>query len=295
MSPEAWIPITLAAAFLQNIRSYLQRRLTGVLTVHGAAYVRFLYALPFAWLYALLVVDEPLAAVSNVDFWAYCGVGALSQIAATACLLASFSGGQFSVGTVLSKTEAAQAALFGALLLGDRVNASMAAGIGVSFAGVIILSGRMRVDQLKGRTLFLGIAAGSMFGIAAVGFRGAALSTSTPNTFEAAAITLAIAVTLQTVVYGVFLAVREPSSTATVLHHWRAGSLVGMSGMAASACWFTAMAMVSAALVRTLGQVELLFTLATSAWLLREKIGIREILGAVLVAGGLLLVTLAPI
>jgi len=40
-----WIPLTLAAAFLQNLRSLLQKRLTGALSVNGAAYVRFCYAL----------------------------------------------------------------------------------------------------------------------------------------------------------------------------------------------------------------------------------------------------------
>ncbi len=48
---EAWIPITIAAAFLQNTRSALQKHLKGDLTNLGAAYVRFLYAWPFALIY----------------------------------------------------------------------------------------------------------------------------------------------------------------------------------------------------------------------------------------------------
>ena len=294
MSPEAWIPITLAAAFLQNIRSYLQKRLTDVSTVHGGAYVRFLYALPFAWLYVFAVADDPFVMSSNVTFWIYCSAGAISQIVATALLLASFAGGQFSVGTVLSKTEAAQALLFGMLLLGDTVSSAAVAGIVISFLGVLLLSGRMTLEQLNGRTLGLGLAAGSAFGIAAVGFRGAALSLPVDSALQAAAVTLAAALSIQTLLYGIYLGVCEPISLRVAFVQWRIGLRVGMSGMAASACWFTAMAMVSAALVRALGQVELLFTLATSAWLLREKIGRREILGAALVVGGLVLVTLIP-
>ena len=83
MPPEAWIPITLAAAFLQNIRSYLQKRLVDVSTVHGGAYVRFLYALPFAWIYVFVMADDPLVMSSNPTFWCYCAAGAISQIVAT--------------------------------------------------------------------------------------------------------------------------------------------------------------------------------------------------------------------
>ena len=50
---SAWVLLTVAGAFLQNLRSLLQRRLTGDLSVNGAAYVRFLFALPFAWLFLL--------------------------------------------------------------------------------------------------------------------------------------------------------------------------------------------------------------------------------------------------
>jgi drug/metabolite transporter (DMT)-like permease len=67
--------------------------------------------------------------------------------------------------------------------------------------------------------------------------------------------------------------------------------MVGMVAMAASACWFTAMAMHNAAMVRAVGQIELLFTLITSVWLLNERISRREVFGmALLVAGILMLI-----
>lgn len=293
MPPEAWIPITLAAAFFQNIRSYLQSRLASVSTVHGGAYVRFLYALPFAWIYAFAVVDDPASAFLGRSFWFYGTGGAISQIVATAFLIASFKGGQFAVGTVLSKTEAAQAVLFGMLMLGEVVGLPVLIGIGISFGGVLLLSGRLRLAQLNGRTLGLGLASGTGFGIAAVGFRGAALSVPVDSAVQAAAITLATVLSIQTVIYGSYLVMREPISIRIAIEQWRIGIRVGLSGMAASVCWFTAMALVSAALVRALGQVELLFTLATSIWILREGIGSRQIAGALLVVGGVVLVTLA--
>ena len=106
-----------------------------------------------------------------------------------------------------------------------------------------------------------------------------------------AAWTLAIAVTVQTAVMGIYLRLSEPGQLTAVAHRWRPALLVGMIAMAASACWFTAMAMHNAAMVRAVGQIELLFTLITSVWLLNERISRREVFGmALLVAGILMLI-----
>ena len=48
---ELWIPITVAAAFFQNLRSALQKHLKGRLSTAGATYSRFCYAVPFAIAY----------------------------------------------------------------------------------------------------------------------------------------------------------------------------------------------------------------------------------------------------
>ena len=45
---EAWIVITIAAAFIQNIRSSLQKHLKGAMGTTGATFVRFGFGAPFA-------------------------------------------------------------------------------------------------------------------------------------------------------------------------------------------------------------------------------------------------------
>jgi drug/metabolite transporter (DMT)-like permease len=44
---------------------------------------------------------------------------------------------------------------------------------------------------------------------------------------------------------------------------------------------------VNAGLVRALGQVELLFTFAASDWFFRERVTIRQLLGASLIIAGI--------
>ena len=66
---------------------------------------------------------------------------------------------------------------------------------------------------------------------------------------------------------------------------------MGVVGAVSSICWFTAMSLVNAALVRAMGQIELVFTVLTSLFILRERVKLVEIVGMfVLVFGMFLLV-----
>ena len=120
---ELWIPITIAAAFLQNLRSAAQKHLKGVMGTTGATFVRFGFGFPFALLFvAILHFGAGLRRCRrrNADLlrsgrWS----AALAQIAATFLLVHLFSFRNFAVGTAYSRTEPAQAALFGLIFLGE--------------------------------------------------------------------------------------------------------------------------------------------------------------------------------
>ena len=292
---ELWLIITLVAAFLQNARSLLQKRLTGRLSVNGASYVRFLYALPFAWMWGVWLWGGSPSGL-NTTFWVYCGLGAIAQILATSALLAAFTDGNFAVGTAFSKTEAAQAALFGVIILSEGVSLWVILGIMVSLVGVVLLSGsnaprNFRWQQLlkPSPAVWFGLAAGAGFAISAVGFRGASLSLDGGDYLQRAGLTLMVSVTIQTLTMGTYLILREPGELQRTLKHWRVAVWIGAIGALASAGWFTAMTLKNAAMVRAVGQIELLFTIITSVWLLGERLKTREVAGICLVVLGILL------
>ena len=107
-----------------------------------------------------------------------------------------------------------------------------------------------------------------------------------------AAVTLGTVLVLQTVVMTVYLWLREPGQLTAVTSAWKMSSLVGLSGMAASGCWLTAMTIQNAAHVRALGQVELFFAFLSSLIFFREKVRMSEIFGVVLIVGGILVLLL---
>ena len=299
---ELWVPITIAAAFLQNVRSSLQKYLKGRMGTSGATMTRFIYAVPFAALYAYSLhtlggFDWP---TPNGRFLAYMMTGGLTQISATALLVYLFSFQNFAVGTTFSKTETVQAAIFGAVVLGDSLSIGALLAIFISLIGVVILSVarestmtlRTILTSWTGKPALIGLASGACFGISAVSYRAASLSLGGEGFLMQAGFTLACVTVFQTLVMTVYLLIREPAELVRVLKSWRISVWVGLSGMAASAGWFTAMTIQNAAYVRALGQIELLFTFAVSLLFFKEKTNPKETIGILLVCSGILILLL---
>lgn len=299
MSSWAWIPITIGAALAQTLRNAAQRHLTGDLGALGATLVRFFYGLPFAavWLVVAWLAATGGAPLPDINpaFLGWTVVASLSQIAATALLLRCMQERNFALGVAYAKTELIQVAVFGLVLLGDRVSLATVGAILVATAGVVLVSlpgeDRSLPAIARGwtsRAALLGIGSGAAFGIAAVGYRGAALALDTPSIVVAAAYSLVWAQTLQTVLLGGWLAWRQPRVVMAVLRAWRVSMLAGAMGAIGSACWFTAMALEPVANVRTLGLIELYFSYLVSRRFFRERLRPAELAGFVLLALGLL-------
>ena len=121
---ELWVPITIFAAFMQNLRSSLQKYLKGQLSTTGATFSRFAYATPLAVLYLVCLVHiggYKLPGVTAISI-VYGLTGGLCQIMATALLVYIFSFRNFAVGTTFSKTETIQTAVFGLVVLGETIH-----------------------------------------------------------------------------------------------------------------------------------------------------------------------------
>ena len=296
-----WIPITLWAAFAQTLRNAAQRHLTAELGTLGATLVRFLYGLPFAalwlWLVARFGSYALPAASGSFAFWVT--LGAVSQIVATAFLLATMRERNFALGVAYSKTEIIQVAVFGLAFLGDPVTTATGIAILLGTLGVLLLSladkARPLASLVAGwtsRAALFGLASGTGFAFSAIGYRGAALALGEAPFLMAAASTLLVAQAIQTLLLGGWLLWRSRDVVRRVFAAWRASLFAGFMGAAASAGWFTAFTLETAAHVRTLGLIELVFSMAVARRFFREKLTRLEFAGTCLLAAGIMLVTL---
>jgi drug/metabolite transporter (DMT)-like permease len=220
--------------------------------------------------------------------------GSVTQILATALMLAAMGHRSFVVAIAYIKTEPVQVAVFGFLFLGDALTLPMIIAIVVATAGVITMSfkprGGAKADALP---TLLGLGSGAMFALSAVSYRGAILELAGTSFVMAATFTLVIGIAMTAGLLSFYLALRDPKVLVAIVRAWRPSVFAGALGALASEFWFLAFAIATAASVRTLGLVEVLFAQAISSFVFKQPTSRREAAGIVLVVIGVALLVWA--
>jgi drug/metabolite transporter (DMT)-like permease len=293
-----WLSITLGAALCQNIRTTLQQKIRGLLSVDGANFVRYLYGAPLALLFLGWLVWGPERQMPELSaaFLMLAGGAGLAQIVATSLMIHAFSLRNYMVGTVYSKTETVFVALFATLFVDESLPTRAWLGIGLCLAGVAVLGVRGRITDLRQllgelahRSAVFGLLSGLFFGLASLCIREA--SKLVDGDFLIRGITvLACMNTLQVGMMALWLAFRDRPQLHKVAGSWRVSAWVGLFSVLGSAGWALAMTLENAARVRAVGQVELLFTLLASRFVLGERPGMGEIAGSLMLIGGVILI-----
>ncbi len=296
-----WIAFTVSAAAFQCWRTAKQQKLRGQLSVNGAAVVRYLYGVPagLVLLGVYWAVFGGEVGAFSLAFLALCAAGGLGQIIGTNLLIMSFDSRGFAVGTAYSKTEAIQAAFIALILLGEVIPWLSWAGIAVSVvavplqynAGKGMTAGALLAATLQ-RGAMLGIASGFAFAVCAIFIKAANTTLPGEDPILKALVCLVVINAMQTTMQGTWLLAREPAEIRRVFATWRDSAQVGALSAAGSACWFSAFALAPVAMVRAVGQVEIIFTLLIGRFYLKERTKPAELAGALVVVAGVVLVLL---
>jgi uncharacterized membrane protein len=132
-----------------------------------------------------------------------------------------------------------------------------------------------------------------MFALSAIGYRGAILSLGLSNFMMAATFTLAVGLVVTTMMLSLYLLLRSPGVMVAILKAWRPSMFAGFMGAFASQFWFLAFALATAASVRTLALIEVLFAQLVARFVLGQRTTAREAIGMALVIAGVVLLILA--
>jgi drug/metabolite transporter (DMT)-like permease len=286
-----WAIFTVIAAFFQTLRNAMQRELTRTLGTVGATHVRFLFGFPFALIFViglLIGTDVPLPRPGPM-FWPWVIDGAFAQIAATATMLMAMGERSFVVTIAYIKTEPIQVAIFGLIFLGDAVSWPLMTAIIVATVGVLIMSTKPggMVGGIK--PTLIGLFSGGLFALSAIGYRGAILDLHLRNFVMAATFTLVVGLAMQAVVLTLYLMLRQPAVMTAIAQSWKRSLFAGFMGALASQFWFLAFALATAASVRTLALIEVLFAQLVARYAFGQKTTPREAMGMVFVVAGVVL------
>lgn len=301
MAGSLWVLATLIAAAAQTARNIAQSGLTAKIGTLGATQVRFVFGLPFALVFLVLVAlatGEGVPGLTGVSL-AYTTLGAVAQIGATALMLLTMKSRSFAVTTAWIKTEPVMVALIAAVTIGDALTPAKLVAIVVATAGVVILSTKPETTRGMLRDwgpAATGLLAGLLFGVAAIGFRGGILNLPEGGFLIRASTILVVSLALQSAILLGWLAVFDRRAVTASFGVWRTSLLAGFLGAFASQFWFIGFSLTTAANVRTLALVEVIMALGVSAYVLRQPVTLRQKVGmAVIVLGvGLLLSAQRP-
>lgn len=286
-----WVPFTLAASVAQVLRNGAQAHLTGRIGTLGATQVRFVFGFPFAVLFLLagLAISGEELPVPDASAAMWTVAGGLTQIAGTALMLVVMDRRKFAVAYAYIKTEPITVALLGLVILGDMLPALGWLAVCVVTAGVLLASVKPAdfalLVQERGM-IGTGMAAGALFGLSAIAFRGA-IGQLPEGSFIIRSLTiLTFSLFVQCIGLGLWLVFKDRPAFIGSLCEWRHSLVAGFLGALSSACWFTAFSLTAAANVRTLGLVEMPLAALLSGRLTGQTVARHELAGMALVMGG---------
>jgi len=286
-----WIFLTVFATFMQAWRNAFQSKLGQTVKVPGVTLARFIWAGPIAALYlALLYYFEPTTIpVFNPSYWLYILAASGMQIIATGLMVKLFKMNNYAVGAGLAKSEAIVAAVLGMLFFGTSLSLLGWLGVIIGGVAVFLMSAAKGFKGLSLTTILMGLACGSAFALTSLWVREASLQLNLGFPYSAAWVLLMV-ISIQTMALVAYLLLTDPTTLKALWQRPGLTLLISVSSCLGSIGWFSAMSLQNVPYVKTLGQVEIFFTLLISTYWLKQKVQIKDAFGLALIAVAAVLV-----
>lgn len=280
----SWILFTLGAVVMQTVRNALQSKLSGAVSTSGVTLSRFILAPPIALVYLLILYSSSASQVPEFSgsFIAVVLCASLLQIAATSLMVILFKQKNFAIGAGLAKSEALVAGVVGMLFFGSYLTPLGWAGILIGAIAVFVLSSGNRLHGISVKTMVIGLACGTCFALTSLLVREASHMLNVQHTVAAAWVLLWV-LCVQTISLSGYIALTKPFVFRQLTNAKKQVLAISTVSCLGSICWFTAMALQHVALVKTLGQLEVLLTLILSHYWLKNAVTKREIAGLLLI------------
>ena len=280
----SWILFTLGAVVMQTVRNALQSKLSGAVNTSGVTLSRFILAPPIALVYLLILYSSSASQVPEFSgsFITVILCASLLQIAATSLMVILFKQKNFAIGAGLAKSEALVAGVVGMLFFGSYLTPLGWAGIVIGAIAVFVLSSGNRLHGISVKTMVIGLACGTCFALTSLLVREASHMLNVQHTVAAAWVLLWV-LCVQTIKVSGYIALTKPFVFRQLTNAKKQVLAISTVSCLGSICWFTAMALQHVALVKTLGQLEVLLTLVLSHYWLKNAVTKREIAGLLLI------------
>lgn len=287
----SWILFTLLAAFSQSWRNAFQSRLSKEMNVIGVTLSRFLWAGPLAALYLFTLYSYNPVSIPTFTSYSYLYIigASIMQIVATGLMVVLFKQKNFAIGAGLAKSEAPVAAFLGVLFFGTSLSLLGWAGVAVGAIAVFMLSCPNGIKSISLKTALIGLACSTSFALTSLWVREASLTIDLPFPHRAAWV-LFLVILLQTILLVGYMLAKDRKTLKAMFTKPKLVVMTSIASFIGSLGWFSAMSLQTVPLVKTLGQVEVFFTMLISLFWLKEGIKRKDMLALLLIAMAAVLV-----
>lgn len=281
----SWILFTLLAAFSQSWRNAFQSRLSKEMNVTGVTLSRFLWAGPLAALYLFALYSYNPVSIPTFTSHSYLYIigASIMQIVATGLMVVLFKQKNFAIGAGLAKSEAPVAAFLGVLFFGTSLSLLGWAGVAVGAIAVFMLSCPDGIRSISLKTALIGLACSTSFALTSLWVREASLTIDLPFPHRAAWVLLLV-ILLQTVLLVGYMLAKDRKTLYAMFTKPKLVVMTSIASFIGSLGWFSAMSLQTVPLVKTLGQVEVFFTMLISLFWLKEGIKRKDMVALLLIA-----------
>ena len=288
-----WILLTVFAAFMQSWRNALQSMLSVHVSVAGVTLARFIVASPIAAVYLFTLHQYQHSALPSFNYYfiGYVVGASIVQIIATGLMVKLFKLNNYAVGAGLAKSEALMAAIFGVLFFGSTISFLGWLGVFIGAIAVMLLSGITGFKKVNPNTVLLGLACGSSFALSSSWIREASLNSGLNFPYSAAWV-LFLVIGLQTIMLSIYILLKEKHTFKLMLQKRKMVFAISVFSCLGSIGWFSAMSLQHVAYVKTLGQVEVFFTMLIAVLWLKQPLKKQDTMGLILIAIAAILVML---
>ena len=206
----------------------------------------------------------------------------------------------FSVGIAFYKTEALQATIVGVIIFNQDVSLITILAIITATIGIIMISNlkfkhgkKEFFKSLKTPSTTYGLLSGFCFSITGFNLKFATtnLNNQGLSQINSGLLTLMLVIFLQNLIYISikFLQKRLKNDLKNIFNTENKFSFfkAAFFSFCGSVCWFCAYSFGDVILIKTLGQIEIIFALLVSHFMMKEKNNLTQIIGIFLVLIGI--------
>jgi drug/metabolite transporter (DMT)-like permease len=209
-----------------------------------------------------------------------------------------FSYKNFAVTINFTKSDNLFAAFFGVILFSEFLNWIGWLAIGLSVFGILLVNyqkneAKKIYKSLGNKSALLGLGSGALFALSSFFVKFANSSYLGGSILANSALTLILVLVIQTILLSGYLMRFRKSEILEIPRHWKSDFAIGTTSSLASIFWFLSFSLAPVALVRTVGQIEMVLTLILTHRYFKEKLKITETIGISLTLLGIIILALS--